>query len=158
MLFVKVVDGVPVGRPIPFNKIKDANPNVSLPKDILSTDHIELLRQIGYEPVPLDSRDRVTANVNQIVELIEPELVDGVWRRRYRVRERTLREINKKLVTIRLVRNRLLQECDFVELPSVRAGKSEEWCQAWDTYRQQLRDITDAEDVMLIRFPNKPTL
>lgn len=158
MLFVKVVDGVPVGRPIPFNKVKDANPNVSLPKDILSIDYVELFRSIGYEPVPLDPRDKVTANVNQIVEIIEPELVDGVWRRRYRVRERTIQEVSKKLSTIRLVRNQLLKDSDYVELPSVRANKSVEWGQAWDTYRQQLRDITNTEDVMAIRFPSPPTL
>ena len=40
-------------------------------------------------------------------------------------------------------RNDKLRETDWTELPSVRANKSAEWCQNYDTYRQQLRDLTD---------------
>lgn len=40
-------------------------------------------------------------------------------------------------------RNLLLQQTDWTELPSVRANKSSEWCQNYDNYRQQLRDLSD---------------
>jgi hypothetical protein len=41
---------------------------------------------------------------------------------------------------VREFRDKLLKECDWVELPS-QQNKSEEWHQAWGNYRQTLRDL-----------------
>lgn len=156
MLFIKVVDGEPVGVPIPFNKIKTLNKNISFPKTFSDKD-MDIIASLGYEAVPMNRADSYTANTNEVVRLTTPEKVDGVWRRRYIVRQRTVKEISAELDKIRIWRNIQLKQTDWVELPSVRAAKTAEWCQAWDTYRQQLRDITNTEDVFSVVFPTAPT-
>jgi len=112
---------------------------------------------LGFEPVPLNSDDKFTANTNEVVKLTTPEKVDGVWKRRYIARPRTIKEISTRLSEIRNMRNSLLMSTDWVEFPSVRANKSAEWGTAWDNYRQQLRDITNNENVFKIEFPKKPS-
>lgn len=57
---------------------------------------------------------------------------------------------------IRARRNQLLKESDWTELPSVVDIRSAEWNQAWQTYRQQLRDITKIQYPTLVVFPRKP--
>ena len=59
---------------------------------------------------------------------------------------------------IRRKRNRLLSETDFVDLPSFRKNKSEEYLKAWDKYRDKLRDLTSCNQVKKIVFPEKPQL
>jgi hypothetical protein len=157
MLFIKVVNGEAVGFPITFREIKSMHKNVSFPKDF-SSEHLEIIASLGFEPVPLNTEDRFTANANEVVKLTTPEKVDGVWRRRYVSRPRSIKEITDRLELIRTSRNSLLYTTDWVENPSVRAGKSAEWCQAWDAYRQQLRDITDSADLFKIKFPDRPTI
>jgi hypothetical protein len=156
MLFIKVVDGEAVGFPIPFDKIKSMHKNVSFPSNFSSKD-LDIIASLGFEPVPLNSDDKFTANTNEVVKLTTPEKVDGVWKRRYIARPRTLKEISTRLSEIRNMRNSLLMSTDWVEFPSVRANKSAEWCTAWDNYRQQLRDITNNDDVFKIEFPKKPS-
>lgn len=61
----------------------------------------------------------------------------------------------QKWAYIRITRNRLLNACDWTQLPD--APLTEEQKQAWGVYRQVLRDIpssyTNADDVV---FPIEP--
>ena len=65
-------------------------------------------------------------------------------------------KFDRALENLRLERNRLLKETDWVVLTdSPVADKT-----AWETYRTQLRDITNVlktvEDVNAVTFPTKP--
>lgn len=46
--------------------------------------------------------------------------------------------------SLRGIRDFLLRESDWTQGQDIRAVRGEEWCAAWDAYRQELRDITDA--------------
>lgn len=158
MLFVKVIDGEAQGVPITIDKIKERHKNVSFPKNF-SGDFTEILAPLGYEPVPIPSSDqRPKPSTSEIVTLAKPEKVNGVWERRYTIQKRSLHEIQKTLFHVRSIRNQLLLTTDYVELPSIRETKSEEWKAAWDSYRQQLRDITDTDDIFNIKWPLSPNL
>jgi len=65
-------------------------------------------------------------------------------------------ELDRALIGLRAKRNSLLAETDWVVLPdSPVADKT-----AWETYRTQLRDITNGlttvEQVEAVVFPTKP--
>ncbi len=130
--------------------------NISIPLDIDSAD----LRSLGYYKVPPDSDlnsmpippagSRVILGVPQwgendtlirtwAVVPIDKDYSDRLWKR------------------TRELRNELLKESDWTELPSVRAIRSAEWATAWDTYRQQLRDMTNVEHPTMVVFPGKPS-
>lgn len=53
---------------------------------------------------------------------------------------------------VRSERNRLLQSTDWTQLPDVPTATKE----AWATYRQQLRDITNQSDPFNIVWPTPP--
>ena len=69
-----------------------------------------------------------------------------------------LSALNQSLSDLREDRNKLLQECDWVELnnaPLTSSKKTE-----WQTYRTKLRDITNGLDtvdkVKAVTWPTKP--
>ena len=69
-----------------------------------------------------------------------------------------LSALNQSLSDLREDRNKLLQECDWIELnnaPLTSNKKTE-----WQTYRTKLRDITNGLDtvdkVKAITWPTKP--
>ena len=69
-----------------------------------------------------------------------------------------LSALNQSLSDLREDRNRLLQECDWIELnnaPLTSSKKTE-----WQTYRTKLRDITNGLDtvdkVKAVTWPTKP--
>lgn len=56
---------------------------------------------------------------------------------------------------IRMLRDRFLAESDWTQLPDVTLSTEKK--AAWTHYRQQLRDITQAQGFpMSIEFPAKP--
>ena len=77
----------------------------------------------------------------------------------YNARQVTpLSALNQSLSDLREDRNRLLQECDWIELnnaPLTSNKKTE-----WQTYRTKLRDITNGLDtvdkVKAVTWPTKP--
>tara|TARA_Y100000114_G_C11486150_1_gene197706 strand:- start:37 stop:318 length:282 start_codon:yes stop_codon:yes gene_type:complete len=56
---------------------------------------------------------------------------------------------------IRLQRNRLLSETDWVVTKASETGVAE--TDAWKTYRQALRDVTTQSDPDNITWPTKPS-
>ncbi len=60
-----------------------------------------------------------------------------------------------KAVNVRLERDELLKDSDFSQLPDVPFSEIEK--QAWASYRQQLRDITEQEGFPEnVIFPKRP--
>lgn len=86
----------------------------------------------------------------------------------------TLEEVEAKMAeleasapmdAVRDIRNWYLKESDWTQSADIRAIRGEEWCAAWDLYRQQLRDITESgltpsfNDMGVLEgvtFPEKP--
>jgi len=67
---------------------------------------------------------------------------------------------------VREIRDWYLQACDWTQGQDIRALRGAEWCAAWDTYRQQLRDITSSgiepyfgnmDEILGVTFPEKPS-
>ena len=62
------------------------------------------------------------------------------------------------MIDLRQDRNKLLLECDWTDLPN--AVLSDEKKTEWQTYRTNLRDITNGlttvEDVNSVTWPTKP--
>ena len=70
-----------------------------------------------------------------------------------------LSALEQSLSDLRQKRNKLLQQCDWIELnnaPLTSNKKTE-----WQTYRTNLRDITNGlttvEQVKTVEFPEKPS-
>ena len=64
----------------------------------------------------------------------------------------------QSMIDLRQDRNKLLLECDWTDLPN--AFLSDEKKTEWQTYRTNLRDITNGlttvEDVNSVTWPTKP--
>lgn len=74
-------------------------------------------------------------------------------------------EANAPMDAVRDIRNWYLKESDWTQSADIRAIRGEEWCSAWDAYRQQLRDITESPITPTfnelgvlegVEFPEKP--
>lgn len=154
MLFVKVVNGEAQGFPKTVTRIIKENPHISFPRVVTTRTMLDL----GYEPVPFNKSDYDNLPGNSRIVLIPPIKVNGIWKRQYHVRPYTQLEIDRRLNNLRAKRDALLSESDWTTLSDVRNNKSEAWVAAWETYRQQLRDITNAEDIFRVSFPTKPNI
>lgn len=53
-------------------------------------------------------------------------------------------EASAPMDAVRDIRNWYLRESDWTQGADIRAIRGQEWCNAWDSYRQQLRDITES--------------
>lgn len=76
-------------------------------------------------------------------------------------------EAGEPMRVVREVRNYLLMHCDWTQGADIRALRGVEWCSAWDSYRQALRDLTESnidpqvDDFGVITnivWPEKPNL
>lgn len=64
----------------------------------------------------------------------------------------TPEDIAREWEGIRQERNRLLSECDWTQLPDATANK-----EAWQEYRQILRDITEGDNPLGVVWPVAPS-
>jgi hypothetical protein len=53
-------------------------------------------------------------------------------------------EADEPMRVVREVRNYLLMHTDWTQGADIRALRGAEWCAAWDSYRQALRDLTES--------------
>jgi hypothetical protein len=86
-------------------------------------------------------------------------VIEGIEVVQYeQVREKTQQELeqetNQMWENIRVQRNELLLESDWTQLSD--SPLSEEKKIEWQTYRQELRDITSQQDPFNIIWPTKP--
>jgi hypothetical protein len=51
-------------------------------------------------------------------------------------------EAGEAMRVVREIRDWYLQSTDWTQAQDLRAIRGAEWCATWDSYRQQLRDIT----------------
>ena len=73
--------------------------------------------------------------------------------------------LDEPYAVLREVRDWYLRESDWTQSADIRAIRGPVWCAAWDSYRQELRDLTttctpyfegDSLGVMGVTFPKKP--
>ena len=70
-------------------------------------------------------------------------------------------KFNSALYEMRKIRDQLLSECDWIELPSVQALHDDEWKTKWANYRQLLRDypsmcVSGEINIWNLTWPTKP--
>ncbi len=92
-------------------------------------------------------------NVNGIeIDMTAEEIAE------FNSRQITINEFDICIKELRNIRNKLLTECDWTDLPN--APLTEEKKTEWQNYRQQLRDLTNGlttvEQVEAVEFPEKP--
>jgi hypothetical protein len=113
---IRVIDGIPTGSPQTFSE------NIRLSSDWKPYNRLtEEYDNLRY--YPSDRYDSVSDSVVQ--DLLEIPNYDETI-----------------LLEIRLVRNRLLQESDWTQLPDSPLSQGRR--DLWSTYRQSLRDITES--------------
>jgi hypothetical protein len=65
----------------------------------------------------------------------------------------------EKMVLLRMERNRLLNETDYIVIKAKETGGT--ISSAWKTYRQELRDLTNGlttvDEVNAVEFPERPS-
>lgn len=93
------------------------------------------------EDIPMPTKEQIEAEIERLTEE-EPYTV--------------LREI----------RNWYLQQSDWTQSQDIRAIRGEDWCNAWDNYRQELRNLPDNvsgiyfdefNNIQGLTFPEKPS-
>lgn len=93
-------------------------------------------------------------NVNGIeIEMTSDEIAE------FNSRQIIINEFNICIKELRNIRNHLLAECDWTDLPNTPL--TEEKKTEWQNYRQQLRDLTNGlttlDDVNNVVYPTKPS-
>jgi hypothetical protein len=150
MKYLKIIDGV-ITYPYTIKDLYRDNPSTIFPKEV----SIETLQSYGIyrvstTPKPTD----YTKNVSEGI----PELVDGEYQQVWIQVDATEEEINvkkeAKWLEIREHRNTLLSECDWTQFQDspITGSKLTEW----QTYRQELRDITQNENPFTLVWPTQP--
>lgn len=125
--------------------------NVSISGSLYETD----LRDWGWygvEWVPIPK----PTQIGHKVVLDYPRWEGDTLIRTFKEVPRTEKETVALWEEVREKRNKLLDDTDWVELPSVKKQKSEQWIQDWITYRKALRNITNCPDPLMIDWPEKP--
>jgi len=81
------------------------------------------------------------------------EKVDGEWRTKWLVRDKTAEEIEQEWQSIRSQRDQLLTESDWTQMPDSPLYQD----QAWLDYRKALRDLPqNFNDPDAVVWPEKP--
>jgi hypothetical protein len=74
-------------------------------------------------------------------------------------------EADEPMRVVRTIRDYYLRESDWTQMADVRAHRSQAWRDAWDAYRQELRDITTVAQptfdengvVQNVNWPTQPS-
>lgn len=116
----------------------------------------ERLRSYGWFPVrfvpnPNKTNNSITTGQMFVIEGIEVVQYEQV---REKTQQELEQETNQMWENIRVQRNELLLESDWTQLSD--SPISEQKKVEWQTYRQELRDITSQQDPFNIIWPTKP--
>jgi hypothetical protein len=134
MLYVLAPNNVVDTFPYRVVDLKSDNPNTSFPSNPSDALLAEWDVFPVYETAKPSHDDDQTADRNST-----PELINGTWFVGWTVRDLTQTEIDDLAVDVRADRNKKLDDSDWTQIgdsPLSDADKT-----AWQTYRQDLRDI-----------------
>jgi hypothetical protein len=148
MMYLRIKDGV-ITYPYSVQQLKLDEYNVSFPKD-LTTGILEEwgVYEVNRTPKPTDYTKNIAEGT--------PQLVDGSYVQSWEQSDATQSEIDERIENkweeVRQIRNELLLECDWTQLSDIPNTTKE----LWQTYRQELRDITSQTNPFSIVWPVKP--
>ena len=158
-MYAKIKDGSVEKYPYSITDLKKDNPNVSFPKTIPTA----TLNHYGVADVVIATRPSFNAFTQTIRCENTPELVSGVWTRKWKIINKSQEELDQQKAeeqaSIRSLRTEELESFDWTVLPD--APLSTDVVAQWKTYRQELRDVTkqasfnNAEPS--VTWPTKPT-
>lgn len=147
-MYLRIKNNI-ITYPYSINNLRQDNPNTSFPSEISEFVMNEFnLFEVRQTPKPND----YTKNISEGT----PILIEGVYYQNWIQTNASASEINLRIqdkwTEIREIRNQLLQECDWTQLGDI----PNETKSLWQTYRQQLRDVTSQENPFSIIWPVKP--
>lgn len=150
-MYAKVIDGQVAQYPYSLSQLKTDNPNVSFP-DPLDDANAAAFCAVRVTPTQQPSYDGITQNCTEEV----PRFVDGALTQVWVVTDATAEEIAQRTSQmadeVRTQRNNLLSASDWTMLPDAPTDH-----QAWASYRQQLRDVTNQPGFPLnVIWPEPP--
>lgn len=147
------VSGSTITYPYSVQQLKLDNMNISFPTSISDS----LLETFGVYKVELRDSGYDDDYTKDVTELT-PTLSGSVYVQTYEISDADETTINTrkeiKWSEIREQRNQLLSECDWTQFQDspITGSKLTEW----QTYRQELRNITTQENPYNIVWPTKP--
>jgi hypothetical protein len=148
MMYLRIKDDV-ITYPYSVQQLKLDEYNVSFPKDLTT----EILEEWGVYEI---SRTPKPNDYTKIITEGTPQLVDGsyiqIWNEVDATQSDIDTNIENKWEEVRILRNELLLECDWVVLSDSPLKDSPDWL----SYRQSLRDITSQTNPFSIVWPVKP--
>lgn len=148
MMYLRIINGI-ITYPYSIQQLKIDEYNTSFPKE-LTTQILEEwgVFEVNRTPKPTDYTKTITEGT--------PQLVDSSYIQVWNEVDATQSEIDTKLEdrweVIRILRNELLLECDWTQLVDIPIETKE----LWQTYRQELRNITSQTNPFSIVWPVKP--
>jgi len=147
------VSGSNITYPYSVQQLKLDNTNISFPTSISDS----LLETFGVYKVELRDSGYDDDYTKDVLELT-PTLSGSVYVQTYEISDADETTINTrkeiKWSEIREQRNQLLSECDWTQFQDSPITGSE--LTQWQTYRQELRNITTQENPYNIVWPTKP--
>lgn len=150
-MYVKIENGNIVKYPYSITELKTDNKNVSFPSSITN----DVLEEYGVFYVQAtECEDDYT----KIYSEGTPELSGSVYVQTWNVTDASEEEINtridEKWGEVRETRNLLLQQSDWTQFQDspITGSKLTEW----QTYRQQLREITSQSNPFNLSWPVRP--
>ena len=147
-MYLRIVNNQTV-YPYSLENLKSDNPRTSFPSEMTELVMNEYdVYEVRQTPKPNDYTKNITEGT--------PILVEGVYYQNWQQTDASISEINSRIeskwVEIRQIRNELLLECDWTQLSDIPT----ETKTAWQTYRQELRDVTSQSNPFSIVWPAKP--
>lgn len=135
--------------PYSLKNLREEYPNISFPSEPSEQMIIEWdMYEVRNTPKPTDYTKNIIEGT--------PILVDDVYYQNWVQSDATQSEIDLRLSAkweeVKLIRNEMLQECDWTQLSDIPIETKE----LWQPYRQSLRDITTQSNPFNIVWPDKP--
>jgi hypothetical protein len=149
-MYAKILNEQIYTYPYPYEDLKRDNPYTSFPLVPVPSDLAEY-GVVVVESVPKPA-DTLTTTVNETLPVKE----NGTWKQSWIVEPATQQEIDSRLAAqalrVRSQRNGLLSQSDWTQVLDAPVDQ-----QAWATYRQTLRDITQQSGFPVqVTWPQQP--
>jgi hypothetical protein len=148
-MYAKITNGIVEKYPYTIGNLRKDNPNISFPKIIDDLD----LEFLGVFKVEKREQPEISYDQNIQCKVVKQS---GKWVESWKVTNASSEEVAQrvadKIAQVRYERNQYLSESDWTQVSDAPVDKN-----AWATYRQALRDITDQDGFPWdVQWPIKP--
>jgi len=147
-MYLRIVNNQTI-YPYSLKKLREDYQNTSFPSEMTESLMNEFnIFEVRITPKPNDYTKNIVEET--------PLLINGVYYQNWQQTDASTSEINQRIETkweeIREIRNGLLLECDWTQLADIPMETKNNW----QSYRQQLRDVTNQLNPFSIVWPVKP--